>query len=144
MGSPVAADGEWAASTPADELRKEIDRVSEYRWMAATVVCCAVGLATAAVLITTGDRYDLRPATQAQPLDDKFVGTFGSLDPTSTGRQPKDTVGSTSGSAEPASDGSHKTTAPHKRRRIVMRLKSPWCTGGVTSQSFYRCRTHSW
>lgn len=142
MGRPPDADREGAVSSPIDELRDEINQFSEYRWMAATLACCAVGLVSATVLITTGDRFEFRPPPRP-PLEDKFVETPDASDSAVTAKR---ATGGTSTSKRSAAEPSSQTRgqAPPKRRRIVMRLKSPWCSGGLASQSFYRCRTNSW
>lgn len=145
MAPSVEGGREEDPSASVDELQDEINQFSEYRWMAATLVCCAVGLASAAVLITTGDRFDLRPTPESR-LEEKFVEAPDGRGSVATVQHPPDgTTGAKSDSLAPSSQAKPPApNAPPKRRRIVMRLKSPWCTGGLSSQSFYRCRTRSW
>lgn len=121
----------------------------EYRGMAATaaaLACCAIGLMAATIMLTTGDRFEFRPPpSETSRLDDELVRSFDALESMATKRAaaPQTTGSGAGGAGNETSIGAESPKAPRKRR-IVMRLKSPWCTGALRSQSFYRCRTQSW
>jgi hypothetical protein len=114
---------------------------------AAALACCAIGLVAATIMLTTGDRFEFRPPpSEASRLDDELVRSFDALETMATKRAvnaPETTGSGGGGAGNETSTGAESPKAPRKRR-IVMRLKSPWCTGALRSQSFYRCRTQSW
>lgn len=122
----------------------------EYRGMAAlaaALACCAIGLVAATIMLTTGDRFEFRPPpSETTRIDDELVRSFDALESMATKRAanaPQTTGSGAAGAGNETSTGAESPKAPRKRR-IVMRLKSPWCTGALRSQSVYRCRTQSW
>ena len=142
------------------------DEVYEYRLLIATaaaLVCCAVGLVAATLILTTGDRFEYRPALPA--VVDARDGPAGSSAPTENiGTQgaaaPEKPPEKVQGGRAPHRDGEASAPAsctasqgwpyspkdcrfaekPDKRRRIVIRLKSPWCSGVLRHQPFHACR----
>lgn len=122
----------------------------EYRWMmaaGAALVVCAVGLAVATIMLSTGDRFEFRPPpSEISRLDDELVRSFDALESMAAKRAadaPRTTAPITAGARKETRAGAEAAGTPRKRR-IVVRLKSPWCTGVLRKQSFYRCRTQSW
>ena len=123
----------------------------EYRWMAATAAAlgmCAIGIVAATIMLTTGDRFEFRPPpSEISRLDDELVRSFDALQSMAARRAANASRTTGSGAAatenEASASAAEKPGTPRKRR-IVMRLKSPWCTGPLSSQTFYRCRTQSW
>jgi len=143
----------------------------EYRWTIATVAAlalCAVALVAAAVLFVAGDRFEYRNAESTlSRRDDELVQAFEALQATdavrrdaqsrfaknpqmSSAASPETSEGSVPPSADNQCSGKSwpyssdncvwAADAP-KRRRIVFRLKSPWCSGVLRHQPFHRCRT---
>lgn len=117
--------------------------------MAAALVCCAIGLVTATIMLTSGNRFEFRPPpSEISRLDDELVRSFDALESLGAKRAanaPRTTGSSAAGpGSETSAPRAAETPATPRKRRIVMRLKSPWCTGPLRSQSFYRCRTQSW
>jgi hypothetical protein len=122
----------------------------EYRWMAAAAAafaCCAIGLVATTIMLTTGDRYEFRPPpSEIARLDDELVRSFDALESMAAKRAasvPQTTGFSASGARSESSTGAESPKASRKRRMVV-RLKSPWCTGALRNQPFHRCRTQSW
>lgn len=118
----------------------------EYRWMAATAAAlavCAIGIVTATIMLTTGDRFEFRPPpSEISRLDDELVRSFDALQSMAARRAANTTHTTGSTGNEAAATTAEKAATPRKRR--VARLKSPWCAKPFASQSFYRCRTQSW
>ena len=122
----------------------------EYRWMeaaAAALACCAIGLVAATIMLTTGDRFEFRPPpSETARLDDELVRSFDALQSMEAKRSanaPRTAGSAAAGARNETRTGVESPGAPRKRR-IVVHLKSPWCTGALRSQVFYRCRTQSW
>ena len=143
----------------------------EFRWTLATVAaltCCAVALAAAIVLSATADRFEYRPTTSVlSRYDDELVQAFEALQAADAARQAAlrrslespqigsavfpeasdlsnapGVVNQCSGGSWPySSDNCLWAADVAKRRRIVVRLKSPWCSGVLRHQPFHRCRT---
>jgi len=116
------------------------DDTADYRAMVATAVasiCCAIGLVFLTLLLVAGDRFEFRPPPEAVRFDDNLVQSFEALD-----RMSARTAGVTA-------DGPRKDAKPAdlgivavepSRRRMVTRLKSPWCTGVLAHQPFHSCK----
>jgi hypothetical protein len=115
---------------------------------AAALFFCAVGLVATTIVLTTGNRFEFRPpSSETSRLDDELVRSFDVLQSMATKRAaiPPQTRGSgVAASANEVSAPAAEKPGTPRKRRIVMRLKSPWCTGPLGRQSFYRCRTQSW
>lgn len=128
----------------------------EFRWIIATVAaltCCAVTLAAAIVVTATDERFEYRPAASAlSRYDDELVRSFEALQAAEAAKQillprPAEspqissaTSPETSQKSTPSGAVIRKAADPPKRRRIVVRLKSPWCTGVLRHQPFRSCR----
>lgn len=115
---------------------------------AAAFALSAIGLVTATILLTTGSRFEFRPApSELSRLDDELVRSFDAVESMAAkrkaGEQSRSVGSNAAGEASSHAPAAGAVNAPRKRR-IVMRLKSPWCSGVLGSQSFYRCRTQSW
>ncbi|MBI5322540.1 hypothetical protein [Bradyrhizobium sp.] len=129
-------------------MQRSLDQETlEYRWMTAALACCAVGLVTATIMLTTGNRFEFRPAPpEISRLDDELVSSFnalGSMTAKRAANPPQARRSGTAGARNSVATGAESPGTPRKRR-IVVRLKSPWCTGVLRNQAFYRCRTQSW
>lgn len=100
----------------------------EFRWTLATMAaltCCAVTLAAAIVVSATGDRFEYRPVASAlSRYDDELVRSFEALQAAEAAKR----------------DSPARAADAPKRRRTVVRLKSPWCTGPLRHQPFRSCR----
>ena len=144
----------------------------EFRWTIATLAaltCCAVGLAAVIVLSATSENFDYRPAASAlSRYDDELVQAFEALQTAEAARlnslsrtveNPQAAGASTEmsegaapsgvgnqcslGSWPYSSDNCRWAANAPKRPRIVLRLKSPWCSGALRHQRFYSCRSRS-
>lgn len=131
------------------------DGYDEFRWTIATVAaltCCAVLLAAAIVVTATGDRFEYRPAaSELSRYDDELVRSFEALQATEAARQnlsPRGTenpqasgaaASETNAKSSPSGAGDRKAAGAPKRR-VAVRLKSPWCTGVLRHQPFRSCR----
>jgi hypothetical protein len=143
----------------------------EFRWTIATVAAlalCAVALVAAAILSVAGDRFEYRNAELTLSRhDDELVQAFEALQTAeavrrdaqprfaknpqiSSAASPETGEGSVPPSVDSqcsarswpySSDNCVWATDAPKRRRIVFRLKTPWCSGTLRHQPFYRCRT---
>lgn len=152
-------------------LSLQQDGYDEFRWTIATLgalTCCAITLTTVIILWATGDRFDYRPAASAlSRYDDELVQAFEALEATEAARkralspsmqnpqissaaspetsQPSDVSSATNrcsvGSWPYSGENCLWAADAPKRRRIVLRLKSPWCSGVLRQQPFHRCRT---
>ncbi len=120
------------------------DDTADYRGMVATaaaLVCGAIGLVFLTLLLVTGDRLEFRPPPEAVKFDDNLVQSFEALDRMSartagvTADGPRTTP---SQDAKPADLGI--VAVEPSRRRMVTRLKSPWCTGVLAHQPFHSCK----
>lgn len=123
----------------------------EYRWMAATAAALgmsAIGIVAATIMLTTGNRFEFRPPpSEISRLDDELVRSFDALQSMAAKRAanaPQTTGSDPAAPGREASTSATEKPGTSRKRRIVMRLKSPWCTGPLRGQSFYRCRTQSW
>ena len=100
----------------------------EFRWTIVAVAAlagCAVTLAAAIVVSATGDRFEYKPAASAlSRYDDELVRSFEALEAAEAAKQ----------------DSPARAADAPKRRRTVVRLKSPWCTGVLRHQPFRSCR----
>lgn len=110
----------------------------EFRWTIATgaaLALCALGLVAATILLATGERFEYRPEVPALTQDDDG--------PTRLPQPPQtpETADECAGGTWPYFT-SNCLWAPDvpKRRRIVQRLKSPWCSGVLRHQPFHSCR----
>jgi hypothetical protein len=140
----------------------------EFRWTVATLAaltCCAIALAAVTVFLAA-DRFDYRPTASALPqYDDELVHAFDALRspagkqaPPSNSLEGSPVSNAASSKAIEQSDPSDSAIQcseiswPYssdncvwaadtpKRRRITLRLKSPWCTGVLRHQPFRDCR----
>lgn len=122
------------------------DEQEEYRWMAATAAAlavCAIGIVTATIMLTTGDRFEFRPPpSEISRLDDELVRSFDALQSATVRRAANASQAAGSTGNDASTTTAERAATPRKRR--VVRLKSPWCAKPFGSQSFYRCRTQSW
>lgn len=124
--------------------RQLSDDAAEYRAMVATAValaCCAIGLVVVTLLLVTGDRFEFRPPPEAVRLDDNLVRSFEALDVMAarTASVKTDAVRTAPGQDGKPPDVGNVAAEP-SRRRIVTRLKSPWCTGILAHQPFHSCK----
>ena len=124
--------------------RQLSDDTADYRAMVATAValaCCAIGLVVVTLLLVTGDRFEFRPPPEAIRFDDNLVQSFEALDRMSARTAGVTTDGARTAptqDAKPADVGN--VAVEPSRRRIVTRLKSPWCTGVLAHQPFHSCK----
>ncbi len=137
------------------------DEVYEYRLLiatAATLVCCAVLLIAATLIVTTGDRFEFRPASShAANTGDNLVSAFETLQAMAARKAASlaDPAQERRASSEHAATGSSCAASQGKafcskacpfgaespvKRPIVVRLKSPWCSGALRHQPFHACR----
>lgn len=114
------------------ESRQFQEETAEYRAMVATagaLVCCAIGLIVATLVLVTGDRFEFKPASPG----DNLVRSFEALE--SMARRPAAATNPLEIMQRPPISGA----AEPPKRRIVTRLKSPWCTGVLAHQPFHSC-----
>jgi len=115
----------------------------EYRWTVAAgmaLACCTIGLAAATVLLATRERFEYRPDASA-------LTQYGN-DPARHLEAPKPDALPGSSSSDQCAGGTWPYFTDNclwaadipKRRRIELRLKSPWCSGVLSHQPFYSCR----
>jgi hypothetical protein len=142
----------------------------EFRWTIAALAaltCCAMMLAATLVLMTGNERFDYRPPAAISSYDDQLVRDFEALHATDAAKRDAMSAStkipqtSRATSPEPGHDFIASSTGANqcptdswpysrdkcrwaadanKRQRIVVRLKSPWCSGALRHQLFYNCR----
>ncbi len=120
------------------------DEVYEYRLLIATagaLVLSAVGLVTAMLVLTTGDRFAFRPAAPEVASAGDNVAAQGAP-PAAASDKPQGEQNRCAGSQSWPYSGKDCPFSAHApaKRRIVVRLKSPWCTGVLRHQPFRACR----
>jgi len=126
----------------------------EYRWTIAAVValaCCIAALLMAVILSSTGEHFEFNsgmppPEQSGEGLTSSATVEDNQMSGAASPEVGKDLVPADSGNRCSESSWPYFTVDclwaadTPRRRRIVFRLKSPWCSGELRHQPFYICR----
>ena len=127
----------------------------EYRWTIAAVValaCCIAALLMAVILSSTGEHFEFSSVMPPSAHSGEGLTSSTSVEDNPMSGAASAEVDKDLASVDPGNRCSGSSwpyftidclwaADTPRRRRIVFRLKSPWCSGELRHQPFYSCRS---